>query len=61
VQVQSAELPLPASRPAPPGAAVDQGVGWVPQGSLPDPARLGPICEKSGFQDAKPTLLHTKL
>jgi hypothetical protein len=41
-----AELPLPlpglpASRSAPPGAAVGQGVGWGPRGSLPDPARLG--------------------
>jgi hypothetical protein len=54
-----AELPLPVFRFAPAGAAVGQGVGWGPQGSpLPDPARLGPICEKSRFQDAKPTLLH---
>jgi hypothetical protein len=48
--VQSA----PPSRFSPPGAAVGQGVGWGPQGSLPDPAHLGPICEKSRFQDVKP-------
>jgi hypothetical protein len=48
----------PPSRPAPPGAAVGQGVGWGPRGSPPDPAHLGPICEKSRFQDVKPTLLH---
>jgi hypothetical protein len=47
------EPPLPALRP-PPGAAVGQGVGWGPRGSLPDPARPGPICEKSRFQDVKP-------
>jgi hypothetical protein len=38
-------FPLPALRPAPapPGAAVGQlVVGWGPQGSLPDPAHLGP-------------------
>jgi hypothetical protein len=35
-----------------------QGVGWGSQGLLPGPAHLGPICEKSQFQDAKPTLLH---
>jgi hypothetical protein len=32
---------------------VGQGVGWGPQGPLPDPAHLGPICEKSRFQDVK--------
>jgi hypothetical protein len=37
-----AELPLPALRRQAPRWAVGQGVGWVPQGSLPDPARLGP-------------------
>jgi hypothetical protein len=37
---------------------VGQGVGWGPQGSLPDPAHLCHICEKSRFQDVKPTLLH---
>ena len=47
----------PLSRPAPPGAAVGQGVGGGPQGSLPDLAPLGPIYEKSRFQDVKPTLL----
>jgi hypothetical protein len=44
----------PPSRFSPPGAAVGQGVGWGPQGSLPDPAHLGPVCEKSRFQDVKP-------
>jgi hypothetical protein len=43
--------------PAPPGAAVGQGVGGGSQGPLPDHAPLGPIYEKSRFQDAKPTLL----
>jgi hypothetical protein len=47
----------PPSRPAPPGAAVGWGVGWGPRGSLPGPSHLGPICEKSRYQDAKPTLL----
>jgi hypothetical protein len=38
-------FPLPALRRQPPGAAVGQGVGWEPRGSLPGPAHLGPICE----------------
>jgi hypothetical protein len=54
--VQSSPFPpCAASRQAPRWAR--QGVGWGPQGSLPDPAHLGPICEKSRFLDAKPALL----
>jgi hypothetical protein len=37
-----------------------EGAGWRPQGSLPDPVHLGPICEKSRFQDVEPTLLQTR-
>jgi hypothetical protein len=61
--VQSSPFPPCAcADPDPPGAAaaVGQGVagwGWGPRGSLPDPAHLGPICEKSRYQDVKPTLL----
>jgi hypothetical protein len=53
--VQSAP-PFPPCCAAP-GAAVGQGVGWGPQGSLPDPAPLGPICKRSRSHDVKPTLL----
>ena len=49
----------PPSRFAPVGAAVGQGAGWGPQGSLPDPARLGPIYEKRRFQDVKPLCYHS--
>jgi hypothetical protein len=56
--VQSSPFPFFAARRQPPGAARRGGpggglVGWGPQGSLPDPAHLGPIYEKSRFQDVK--------
>jgi hypothetical protein len=57
VQVQSSPFPFCAAsrhRQQAPRAAVGQGVGCVPQGSLPDPAHRGPICEKSRFLDVKP-------
>jgi hypothetical protein len=52
-----AGAPLPAlrRRQAPRWGRV-AGWGWGPRGSLPGPAHLGPICEKSRFQDAKPAL-----
>jgi hypothetical protein len=57
------EPPLPASRPAPPGAAVGQGIGdgLGPQGSLPAPGPRRPprphLRKKSRFLDENPTLL----
>jgi hypothetical protein len=47
--VQSSPFPLFAARRR--GGPAGQGVGWGPQGSLPDPAHLGPMCEKSRFPD----------
>jgi hypothetical protein len=55
INTGGAELPLPAPRRQAPRWA--GGGGWGPQGSLPDPSHLGAICEKSRFQDVKPTLL----
>jgi hypothetical protein len=43
--------PFPPCAPRHRGGPVGQGAGWGPQGSLPDPAHLGPTCEKSRFQD----------
>jgi hypothetical protein len=50
----------PPSRPAPPGAAVGQGVGGGPQGLSPDLAPPGPICEKVGSEALLPSLVKTQ-
>jgi hypothetical protein len=51
-----AELPLPALRRQAPRWARGLGVDPMAHGSLPNPAHLGPICEKSRFQDVEPLL-----
>jgi hypothetical protein len=51
----------PPLRPAPPGAAVGQGVGGGrPQGPLPGLAPFGHMCGKNGPKTRRPTLLHTQ-